>query len=106
MSNGSLPGAVTPTASLTAGSLVTFNWGNNIGTGIAKASDKAFMVVYCAETGGCMYSIGNALRGGFTGSFDAHLFKGQILHTYMGFITADDKQAAPSAYTGIVLIPV
>lgn len=77
MSNGSLPGAITPTASLTASSLVTFNWGNNIGTGIARAGDKAFMVVYCAETRGCMCSIGNALRGEFTGSFNAHLFKGK-----------------------------
>lgn len=50
MGNGSLPTAVTPTASLIAVSVVTFHRVNNISNSVTKASGKAFMVVYCAQT--------------------------------------------------------
>ncbi len=105
MSNGSLPGAVIATPSIIAVSLVTFNWVNHISTGITKASDKAFIVVYCAKPKAEYIVLEMPYAVNLRVVLLPNYLK-EIIYTCIVFVTAYNKHAAPSFCTGIVSIPI
>lgn len=105
VSRGDLPNVLNPTAvpAAQAGS-VTFNWTNNAGVGKAKANDKALLMIYCPATKQSVYTTGSAARSAQTETLDVSLFSGQVVETYIGFISADGKDMASSLYTGQLTI--
>jgi hypothetical protein len=100
VSRGDLANVLAPTAIAAAGSLITFAWTDNSGVGIAKASDKAILAIYCAGMNLCIYTTGSAARGALTDTIDVSAFSGKAVETYIGFISEDGKNVASSLYTG------
>ena len=100
VSRGDLPNALTPGAIAAAGSLITWSWTDNAGMGIAKPTDRAILVVYCAAMNMCIYTTAGAPRSAVTGTLDVSPFAGKPVETYIGFISEDGKIVSPSLYTG------
>lgn len=82
---------------------VTFTWSYEADPEIA-ANDKALLVVYCEALDQCLFTLKGADRSTGTASFAVARFKGQEVHTWLAFISADGKKTSPSKYTGAVSI--
>lgn len=104
VSRGDLPNVLAPTAAGSGGGLLTFNWTDNSGVGIAKATDKALLVAYCPALNLCIYTTGSADRSAKTDSLNLASFSGQDVHTWIGFISENKQNVASSLYTGMVTI--
>lgn len=104
VSRGDLPNVLAPNVAV-AGSMVTYNWTPNQGTGRAAATDRALLVLYCPSQQQCIYTTLGAERSTGTASINAAPFAGQVVHTYIAFIAADDKNLSNSYYTGQLAIP-
>ncbi len=104
ISRGDLPNVLAPTATPGAASLLTWNWTNNSGVGIARATDKALLVAFCPAFNQCVYTTGSAARSALTDSLDLGGFRGQDVQTWIGFISEDGQNVASSVYTGMVTI--
>lgn len=82
---------------------VIFTWTYEADPEIA-ANDKALLVVYCEALDQCLFTLKGADRSTGTASIAAARFKGQEVHTWLAFISADGRQTSPSKYTGVVTI--
>jgi hypothetical protein len=104
VSRGDMPNAVSPTAASATAGKVTFNWGDNSGTGKASATDKAILVAFCPAKSQCIYITNGPSRNALTGTLDVAAFSGQQVQTYIGFISADGTDTASSLFTGQVTV--
>jgi len=100
VSRGDLPNALAPSALAAANSEITYSWTDNSGVGLAKATDKAILVVFCPAMNLCIYTTGSALRSAVTDTIDVATFSGRVVETYIGFISEDGRNVASSLYTG------
>lgn len=100
ISRGDLPNVLAPTATVGAGSELTYAWTDNGGVGIAKSTDKAMLLAYCPELNQTIYTTGSALRSALTDTLNLAAFAGKVVETYIGFISADQVNVATSIYTG------
>ena len=80
---------------------IVFNWTNNTGTGTAKANDKAILVAYFPESKEAVYQFSDATRNGGHAILEINYKEGSI-ETWLGFLRADEKNAANNVYTGRV----
>lgn len=106
VSRGDLPNAIAPKVTAAAGSLINYAWVDNTGTGKAKATDLTILVVYCESTNQSLYVVGGAARSIGTDTLNVANFKGKLVETYLGFISADGREVASSMYTGQVTVLV
>jgi hypothetical protein len=85
------------------GDTVLFKWENDL---IPKdyATDKAILVVYCEALNKCIFTTMGPPRSTCKARIDVTAFRGQAVHTWLSFITADGKQVADSIYTGRLII--
>lgn len=104
VSRGDLPNVLGPAVVSGAASVVTFSWTDNSGVGSTKPTDKAILAAYCPAFNQCIYTTGSADRSALTDSIDLSTFAGQLIETYIGFISADGKSVATSIYTGQVTL--
>lgn len=104
VSRGDLPNVLAPSVVSGAGSIITYSWTNNSGVGVAKATDKAILVAYCPAFNQCIYTTGSAARNALTDALDLSSFAGQVVETYIGFISVDGRNIASSFYTGQVTV--
>lgn len=104
VSRGDLPNVLAPVVNSGAGSVLNFSWTNNSGVGIARATDKAMLVVYCPAFNQCIYTTGGANRSTLTDSLDLSSFSRQDVHTWIGFISENGQNVASSFYTGMVTV--
>lgn len=104
VSRGDLPNVLGPTASMGAASQLNFVWTDNAGVGIAKATDKAMLLAYCPDMGQAVYTTGSAGRSAGADSLNLGSFTGRQVHTYICFISEDQKAVATSIYTGPFLV--
>ena len=104
VSRGDLPNALGPAIVMGAGSILTFNWTDNSGVGIAKNTDKAILAAYCADLNQCIYTTGGAQRDALTDSLNLLPFAGKEVQTYIGFISEDGNNVASSSFTGAVMV--
>jgi hypothetical protein len=101
VSRGDLPNATAVTATK-VGTNIDFNWTDNSGTGKAKPGDSTILVVYCAANNQAIYTIGTSERSTVTETLDCSNFAGKTVETFVGFISADNKDVSNSFYTGQV----
>lgn len=104
VSRGDLPNVLSPAAVAAANSVLNFTWTNNAGVGIAKDTDKAMLAAYCPALNQCIYTTGSAERLAGADSLNLGSFAGQVVETYIGFISADGRNVATSIYTGQVTV--
>jgi hypothetical protein len=100
VSQGSLPNAFLPAARVSAPGTISFLWEDNSGTGNARTNDNAILVVYCEAAKRCAYITKGASRSAKTDTIQAPYFKGKLVQTWLGFISAAGQEVAPSIYTG------
>jgi hypothetical protein len=81
------------------GDTVLFKWENDL---IPKdyATDKAILVAYCEALNKCIYTTMGPPRTARRATLEVAAFRGQAIHTWLSFITADGRQVADSIYTG------
>lgn len=104
ISRGDLPGAMNAQVSAAGSGDIRFTWVDNSGTGMAKATDKSIVVVYCPDLKAAEYTTGGDTRDRQALIINANLFVGKVVHTFIGFISADGKEIANSAYTGSLTV--
>jgi len=103
VSRGDVPNALSPAVTAGAGSILTFSWTDNSGSGIASATDLAVAVAYCPALQQAVYDIGSS-RGDMTADLNASVFAGQQVETWISFVTQDGKKSATSFFTGEVTV--
>jgi len=104
VSKGELLNANNPVAIAGAGGLVEFTWTDNSGLAQAQATDKAIMVVYCPELNRSVYITNGPVRTSGTAAINAGIFSGRTVHTWLAFISEDEREVASSVYTGQVVV--
>lgn len=104
VSRGELPNILGPAVSAGAGSILTWNWTDNSGVGIAKADDQAVLVAYCPTLRQAIYTTAGGARNSLTGSLNLAPFAGLQVQTYIGFVSADGRKVANSYFTGQVTV--
>ena len=104
VSRGDLPNALGPSVVMGAGSQLTYSWTDNSGVGNAAPNDKAILAIFCAAFNQCIYTTIGADRNAITDTINLTTFVGQVVETYIGFISANGKSVATSIYTGQVTV--
>jgi hypothetical protein len=82
------------------GSNVVFDWEGADSPTHPEHSDKAIMVAYAPASGRCIFDISSVTKGMGTGVLSVSSFTGQVVHTYLAFMTADAKKMSGTVYTG------
>lgn len=100
ISRGSMPPAINVAANLTVEGNILFSWTDNSETGNAKQNDKVILVAYFPELHQIVYSFGAATRADCQATLVTDKMKGYTSHTWIGFLSHDEKDAANSMYTG------
>lgn len=103
---GTLPNAVLPEAKAgDAPGDIRFIWADNTGIGTAASTDRAIAAVYIpGQGGGWEYNeLSMAKRSDCSLVFNLRSYKG-LVHTWLVFISDEDKKASDSVYTGTVVV--
>jgi hypothetical protein len=106
VSKGSCKEAMNPVAVSTEPGMIRFSWMDNTMLGKSTPNDKAIMVAYCPDEGDALYTIGRATREDEEGTLNVRLFSGKQVHTWIAFLSAKDKSASDSRYTGMLTVAV
>jgi hypothetical protein len=99
MARGNMPVAKNPAVTLDP-ERINFSWQDNSDTGKAKPHDEVLIVAYCEDLEQMYYTIGHGTRSSEKAELFVPEFAGCKVHTWIAFIAADKKDAAPSVYTG------
>lgn len=100
-------GALQPAVRVTAVSQqggIQFTWNNNSGEGNAGASDRSIMIAYCKAWNRFRFNPFGAERQAGSDKLELPDLRGQYVHTWLGFISADGKEVSDSVYSGRILV--
>jgi hypothetical protein len=103
ISRGKLPNVEQATVTAHAPEAIRFNWTNNEGVGKASGEDKVLLVAYNEENEAVVYKIGTSRLAG-SDMLDMPSFSGLTIHTWISFLSADNRDVANSVYTGTVMV--
>lgn len=104
LSLGPLPAAENAAAAVNAAGNLFFSWTDNSGKGTAKANDQVILVAYFPELKQVIFSLQAANRADCQAVLSTGTVHGYIAQTWMGFLSADESDAANSVYTGTVSV--
>jgi hypothetical protein len=104
ISRGKLPNVEQAAVVADASETIRFNWTNNEGVGKASGEDKILLVAFSIEEEAVVYKIGTSRHAG-TDILNLRSFSGYTVHTWISFISADNRDVANSVYTGTVIVP-
>jgi hypothetical protein len=82
---------------------IVFTWTNNAGTGRANKKDTVIIVAFFPESKIVVKEFGKATREDGKAILKMDSNKG-MAETWIGFLSADKKNAANSFYTGSILL--
>jgi len=83
---------------------ISINWKDNSGEGSARATDQAFVAVFCEVLGQWTTSTRGPQRNAGSYTLDVAVFSGKAVQTYIGFLAADAQFVSTSVYAGEVNI--
>jgi hypothetical protein len=83
---------------------IRFAWPDNGGVGSARVTDKAFVAIYCEDSGRWLTRPEGPQRNAGSYTLDVTAFSGKAVHTYIGFLSADAQFVSTSLYAGLVNI--
>ena len=104
ISRGELHNCGVPQVRLTGNGMIEFSWIDNTDNLMANADDRCLVLVYCPEMRQCVYTNTGSIRKVGKENMNASYFTGKLVETWITFISADDKIAATSIYTGQFMI--
>ncbi|HCN85239.1 MAG TPA: hypothetical protein DIT07_16715 [Sphingobacteriaceae bacterium] len=82
---------------------IAFTWTDNSGDGTAKKNDRAILVAWFSESKQAVFAFSDAERKDGTALLETGSIKGTA-HTWLGFLSADETNAANSVYSGELTI--
>jgi uncharacterized protein DUF6266 len=82
---------------------INFSW-NTICIGGSYNNDRSILIAYCEALNRCIFTSTGPIRGTGKATLPVPNFRGQQVHTWLGFISADGKNVADSVYTGVVWV--
>jgi hypothetical protein len=85
------------------GDAILFKWENDLIPN-EYATDKAILVAYCEKLNKCIFTAMGPPRNIRKAKLEVPAFRGQAVHTWLSFITADGRQVADSIYTGKLIM--
>lgn len=85
------------------GETILFKWENDL---LPKdyATDKTILVAYCEALNKCIFTTMGPPRTACKAKLEVAAFRGQAIHTWLSFISADGRQVADSIYTGKLIV--
>ncbi|HEY5407122.1 MAG TPA: DUF6266 family protein [Ginsengibacter sp.] len=101
ISQGPVPSVDYASALVNVEGDIQFNWTDNSDTGTAKENDTAIMVAYFPEHKQVVYAFSDATRKTGTAVLTIKPNQG-VAETWLGFLSADEKNAADSVYAGSI----
>ena len=105
VSRGSLPPALNQAAASTVAGTVLFTWTNNSGESGASALDRTLLVVYNPVKHQAVTFDQLAERADATQAVTVPAsFSGDLVHCYLGFITANGAEVSGSRYAGAITV--
>jgi len=103
ISKGPLPSVDYASALVNEEGNILFTWTDNTGTGTAKENDKAILVAFFPGSKQAVYKFSDATRKDGEAVLEMDSIKGAA-ETWIGFLSADEKNAANSTYAGSILL--
>jgi hypothetical protein len=103
ISRGDLPKAESGAVRSPSPGILEFNWNDNSGKGKARNTDKAFVAVFEETAGQWSYQLDIATRDQGKCEINLEKFSDKKVHGFMGFLSADGKDASDSLYMGSVV---
>lgn len=97
---GSLQHVADSQASIETGDIIIFEWRAITQANDPNYTDRAIMVVYSPASRRCIFDTTSAMKSHGTGTIAASTFNGEVVHTYLAFMTADGKKFSNTVYTG------
>lgn len=104
LSMGALPNVEHVSTAALPGSQISFSWRNNGGAGIARASDRMILVVYCTALQQAITSMDVYQRKDEQGVIHAIAFSGKKVQLWVSCMSQDEEQVASSMYAGELLV--
>lgn len=104
ISEGGMPSSKDATAKDDDDGNIVFTWSNNSGTGTAKENDKVVLVAYCPATQQASFTISDNSRSDCHALLNTQSLNGNTVETWIGFKSADGRDAANSVYTGALVV--
>ncbi len=102
LGQGDLANAESPAGGSAAAGKLSIRWDDNSGSGSARAGDKAFVAVYCADLNRWSYKQHAAIRIDTIAALDVPAFAGKKVQTWLGFVSARGNRVTTSLYVGEV----
>ena len=93
-----------PVASSAKTDTITFTWTTGNGIGKSRPDDKAILIAYCEAMKVSTYTLNGPPRSAGTAELEMPGFSGQVVHTWVAFISADGADVSDSLYAGEVTI--
>jgi len=103
ISQGPIPSVDYATALVNEEGNILFTWADNTGTGTAKENDTTILVAFFPGTQQVVYKFSDAIRKDGEAVLEMDSIKGAA-ETWIGFLSADETNAADSIYTGQLTI--
>jgi hypothetical protein len=103
VSKGRLPGAESAKATVKNG-IIHFSFADNSTDGIAAANDTAILVAWAPDLQRAVFTLYGGFRKDKKAVLNVAFFKGYSVETWIGFLSADEKDASDSVYTGRVIV--
>ena len=103
ISQGPIPSVDYASALVNQEGNILFTWTDNTGTGTAKENDIAILVAFFPGTKQVVYTFSDATRKDGAAMLETGSIKGAA-ETWIGFLSADETNAADSLYAGSILL--
>lgn len=103
-SRGELPGVSNPQLNAVAGNALSISWQDNSQANLAKAEDKAVVLVYNSITGEFIIDDLALREDGLLNLSLPPNYVGNTVQVWMAFFAADHKQVSTSVYLGEVTV--
>ncbi len=103
VSKGRLPGAESVKATVKNGT-IHFSFADNSTDGIAATDDTVILVAYCPELQQAVFTQYGGFRRDKKAVLNVAVLKGYAVETWIGFLSADEKDASDSVWTGRMVV--
>lgn len=103
ISEGGMPPLVGAEAAVDAMGDIECTWTSNAGIGSAKESDQVVMAAFFPSLQQVVFELSDRTRGDESARMKVHGLHGEV-HTWLGLISEDGRDAADSVYTGMLTI--
>jgi hypothetical protein len=104
ISKGRLPGPQNAKAVKKANNTIQFTFADNSTTGIAAPDDTVILVAYAPTLQQAIFTVQGGFRKDKKAVLNVAALKGQAVETWIGFLSAEEKDASDSVWAGKVVV--